>query len=237
MNSRRKFLVQGSLAATAVLALKPLETIARVTSPFTGASGSYSKLVFLHTANLNPSGEYKVIQYIKKIKNRNPGAILLKAGKDIKGETGQITYDVARQGSNDRSAISGDYKIINKGNLRTGVISANPGDSDVIQKINTLSAYLKKEKNCSVVVCLSGLGYENKNTPDDITLAKKSTHLDIIIGGHTQNFHPSPNIILNKKSEEVVIHSASEHTMAYGIIDIDLDDNGRKRQISFSGQA
>lgn len=233
MKSRRYFLIQGSLATTAMLALNPFTNIARAASTFSMFSGSYGKLVFLHTANLNPYSDYKAIQYIKDIKNNNANAILLKAGQDIQNETGPLTYDASIKGGNELSAITGDYKIITKGNIKTGLISAKPGDGDVIQKINTLSAYLKKEKNCTVVVCLSQLGYKNKNAADDITLANQSTHLDIIIGGHADNFQPLPVIALNRNNGEVIIHSASGDSFAIGNIEIDFDERGRKKHINF----
>ncbi len=236
MNSRRKFLIQGSLATTAVLALKPFNAIARATSPFTWLSGNNGKLVFLHTVNLNPTSDYKTIQYIKDIKNQTGNAILLKAGEDEQFEAGQLTYDVSVNGDYDLSVITGDYKIIKKGTIRTGIINARPGDSDVIQKINKLSACLKKEKNCSVVVCLSLLGYKNKNAPDDITLAKKSTDLDIIIAGHAKNFHMHPVIALNSNNGEVIIHSAAGDTTGFGKIEIDFDGRGQKMHISFTNK-
>jgi hypothetical protein len=234
MNTRRKFLIQGSMATTAVLALKPFTSIARIASPFTGPGSSNSQLVFLHTANMNPSLDYQVIKFIKEIKNNNANAILLKAGQDAQEETGRLTYDVSIHGSDDLSAITGDYKIVNKGNLRTGIISAKPGESDIIEKINTLSARLKKEKNCNIVVCLSSLGYKNKNAPDDLTLAKKSTHLDLIIGGHAKNFHAHPVLALNSNQEEVIIHSASGDPFGCGIIGIDFNGQGQKKHISFT---
>ncbi len=236
MNSRRKFLIQGSLATTAVLALKPFTAIARVTSPFTVLNNSNGKLVFLHTAPVNSYSKNKAIQYIKEIKNKNVNAILLKAGQDVQDETEQLAYDVSIHGSNDHSAISGDYKIINTGDMRTGIISAKPGESDIIHKINTLSAYLKKEKNCAVVVCLSQLGYKNMNATDDITLAEKSTHLDIIIGGHAKNYHQHPVIALNSNNGEVIIHSAAGDTTGFGKIEIDFDGRGQKKYVSFTNK-
>lgn len=236
MKSRRYFLKQGALATTAMLVVNPFTTIASAASSFTGLSGSYSKLVFLHTANLNASGNYQAIQYIKDIKNNKANAILLKTGQCRQGETCQLPYDVSIDGGNGLSAITGDYKIINKGNLRTGIISAKPEDSDVIQKINSLSAYLKKEKNCTVVVCLSRLGYKNKNTIDDITLANKSTHLDIIIGGHADNFHIHPIIAVNSNNGEVIIHSAAGDPAAFGKIEIDFNEQGQKKHISFTNK-
>lgn len=236
MHSRRKFIIQGSLATTAMLALKPFNAIAMAASPFTGLSGSYGKLVFLHTANLNPNCDSQVIQYIKDIKKSNANAILLKAGQNAEYETSQLAYDVSFNSDNALSVMTGDYKIINTGNIRTGIISAKPGDSDVIQKVNTLSAWLKKEKNCTVVVCLSRLGYKNRSTPDDITLAKQSTHLDIIIGGDAKNFQQHPMIALNSNNEEVVIHSAAGEPAVFGKIEIDFNEKGQKKHISFTNK-
>ena len=236
MTSRRKFLIQGSLATTAMLALKPFNALAGISSPFTGLANHSGKLVFLHTAAINNTGSNQLIQYITRIKNKNAGAILLKAGQISQDETSTLTYDASINGCNDSSAISGDYKIITKGNIKTGFISARPGDGNVIEKVITLSAYLKKEKNCSVVVCLSQLGYKNKNTPDDITLAKKSTHIDIIIGGHADNFQANPVIALNNCNCEVIIHAAAGDPTALGKIEIDFDEKGQKKYVSFNNK-
>jgi hypothetical protein len=236
--SRRYFLIEGGLAATAMFALRPFTGFAGAASPFTGLSNSCGrKLCFLHTGNINPVNDHPAIQYVTNIRNSNAHAILLKAGQINQDETARLVYDASINGSNDRSEITGDYKIITKGNIKTGVISAKPGDSDVVQKINHLSAYLKKEKNCTVVVCLSQLGYKNKNTPDDITLAKQSTHLDIIIGGHADNFHKHPVISLNNNNAEVIIHAAAGDPTAIGNIEIDFDEKGRKSYISFTNQS
>ena len=232
MNNRRKFLVQGTLATTAMFALKPLTSIGNTLSQITGFNGRYHKLAFLHTAHLNKSS-HAVIKYIQDIKSNNSNAILLNAGQD---ETGSLIYDASINGSNDLSAITGEYKIITKGNTRTGIISARPGENNVIQKVKTLSAWLKKEKNCTIVVCLSQLGYENKNTPDDITLAKESTHLDIIVGGHAENFQPHPVVALNSNRSEVIIHSASGNSFDCGKIEIGFDSQGRKNHIRFANE-
>jgi hypothetical protein len=147
MTSRRSFLIQGTLASTAVLAFKPLATIARATSYFTGVSGSYGKLAFVHTAHLNVHNKNKVIQYMHEIKNSHTNAILLKSGQDIEEEPGLIADAVSIDNGDAFSTINGDYKIVNKAGIKTGIIRAKEGDRNLIQKINSLSAYLKKEKN------------------------------------------------------------------------------------------
>ena len=236
MTSRRKFILQGSLATTAMLALKPLNAIAGASSPLTSLTSSSGKLVFLHTTGVATSGSQQLIQHITNIKNNNKGAILVKPGQVNEDETGTLVYDASINGGNDSSAISGDYKIITKGNIKTGFISAKPEDGNLVEKINTLSAYLKKVKNCSIVVCLSQLGYKNKNTMDDITLAQKSTQLDIIIGGHESNFPANPMISLNNNNKEVIIHAAAGDPTALGKIEIDFDERGQKRHVCFSNK-
>ena len=235
MKNRRHFLIQGTLATTAMLTLKPLTSISSVISKFTGFNGSYDKLAFLHTANLN-SNDHKVIKYIRDIKSNNRNTVLLHAGGTQQGETGLLTYDASINGNNDLSAITGEYKIITKGNTRIGVISARQGEKNIIQKIRMLSTQLKKEENCTVVVCLSQLGFKNKRSPDDIQLARGSADLDIIIGGHQENFHAHPIVALNSKNAEVIIHSASGNSLACGKIEIDFDELGRKNQVSFADQ-
>ena len=237
MKNRRYFLVQGTLATTAMFALKPLTSIGRTISQFTGFKGSHGKLAFLHTANLDNNSYNKVIKYIQDIKSNNANAILLNAGQSMQDKTGSLIYDASINGSNDLSAITGEYKIITKGNTRTGIISARPEENNIIQKIKTLSTWLKKEKNCTIVVCLSQLGYKNKNTPDDITLAKESTHLDIIVGGHAENFHMNPVVALNSNNSEVIIHSASGNSFDCGKIEIDFDGQGRKNHICFANHS
>lgn len=237
MKSRRYFLIQGSLATTAMFALNPLKSIARTASAFTWISGNSCKLILLHTAHPHAFNDYMVIQYIRDIRINNAHAILLDAGQTTRDESATLIYDASVNGVHDLSTITGDYKIITKGNIKTGLISAKPEDSDVIQKINSLSAYLKKEKKCAIVVCLSQLGYKNKNTPDDITLANKSTHLDIIIGGHHENFKAQPIIALNSNNGEVIIHSAAGDPFACGSIGIEFDGQGRKKYISFASQS
>jgi 2',3'-cyclic-nucleotide 2'-phosphodiesterase (5'-nucleotidase family) len=234
MNNRRNFLIQGTLATSAMIAIKPLQTIAAATSRFTGASGSYGRIVFLHTADMDTFSGEKLVRYIKEIKNNNTGTILLKAGHD---ETGALAYDASMNETDDLSLMATGYKIINKAGCRTGIITAMPGENDIFQRVNALSSFLKKEKNCAMVVCLSRLGYTNSGTPDDISLAKNSTHLDIIIGGHDKNFQPGPYIALNQKNEEVIIHSAFGDSGAIGKIEIAVDHKGRKKQVSFTDRS
>ncbi|MBI2729283.1 MAG: hypothetical protein HYX40_00750 [Sphingobacteriales bacterium] len=233
MNNRRDFLVKGSLAATAMFVLKPMETFAAEVPGFDLFGHTDNKLVFLHTNQLNAYGDYQVVQKIKTIKNENTNSILLKACSNNVDDKDLLHYDATIADST-AATINGDYKILQKGNIKTGIISALPGENNVIEKVNCFAAYLKKQKKCDIVVCLSQLGYKNNTAADDITLAEQSTHIDIIIGGHAENYHALPVIALNNQQAEVIIHAAGDNSFGYGKIDMDFDAKGRKKQVSFA---
>ena len=231
MHTRRKFLLQGSMATTALIALKPLKSFASKVYSLTGING-YGKLIFFHTAMPSSQNNLESIREISKIHRGN--SIVLHTGKvERHAENIQSAYDCCIDEINYQAVTTEGYKIISKGNIKTGIISAAAKDENVIQKVNDLSAFLKKEKGCTVVVCLSDMGFKNNNATDDISIAKKSKYLDFIIGGNTKNFHPQPVILLNENNEEVVIHTSAIGGVAFAKIAIDFDEHGKKKNISF----
>jgi len=58
--------------------------------------------------------------------------------------------------------------------------------------------YLKEEKTCDLIICLSHLGYDYESDKvSDVKIAKASEYLDLIIGGHTHTFMKKPAEINN----------------------------------------
>lgn len=97
-----------------------------------------------------------------------------------------------------------------------------------ISNANRVSAILKKELKCNVVVCLSHLGFEYKNTKiSDKILACESHYIDMILGGHTHTFLNEPWVGLNKKGKKVTVHQVGHSGIKLGKIDLILEANGR----------
>ena len=103
----------------------------------------------------------------------------------------------------------------------------------MVNRINHLSAFLKNEKDCHIVVCISELGYKNKNWVDDITLAGNSENIDIIVGRCATNSPGRPIIALNKKRAEVIIQHIENGEDALGKIKIGFNQSGCKHNVSF----
>ncbi|MDF1672869.1 MAG: metallophosphatase [Vicingaceae bacterium] len=92
--------------------------------------------------------------------------------------------------------------------------------NDPIEIANKKATYLKKEEHCNIVVCLSHLGYSYKsNKISDLIMAKQTSNIDIIIGGHTHTFLEKPTIIKNKENKATLINQVGWAGINLGRID------------------
>ena len=130
------------------------------------------------------------------------------------------------------------FKIFKKGGLKIGVfgigIELNGlvprlayGDTiynDPIEIANNTAAQMKKEK-CDLVICLSHLGfeYQDDQIASDKKLARNSSDIDIILGGHTHTFLEKPVIEKNKAKKNVLINQVGWAGVQLGRIDVDLN--------------
>jgi 5'-nucleotidase len=88
-----------------------------------------------------------------------------------------------------------------------------------------LERRLKEEEQCDLVICLSHLGYKYKNSqrPDDMTLAAKTKHTDLIIGGHTHTFLDKPSVVTNANGRDILVNQVGCFGVRLGRIDFYFD--------------
>lgn len=230
MNNRRKFLFNGSLAATALLTSGPLTTIANSISPVTGFRFNNNSLALAHTGNAVVSAS-ETLEQISKLKNKHANLIMLHAAD--KPAVTRPVYDASLHAGESFSVNENDYRIIYKGDIKTGIITASH-HTTAAESINALAKFLKQQKNCNLVVCLSQLGYTSATGLNDVDLAAASTHLDVIIGGHATNFCKRPVVMQNKNKEEVIINHAATNGLALRLVEIGFDNRGNKSQVAFT---
>lgn len=86
------------------------------------------------------------------------------------------------------------------------------------------SQILKQQEKCDLVICLSHLGYDysNPETFSDLMLARKTSGIDLIIGGHTHTFLEKPEEILNKEGKMVLVNQVGYAGLFLGRIDFYL---------------
>ncbi len=127
------------------------------------------------------------------------------------------------------------YKIFRRGDVRIGLFGLGVElkglvDPELyketkylnpIEIANDTALFLKQEKQCDVVICLSHLGYAyNTKKISDLSLASQSANIDLIIGGHTHTFLEKPTKVKNKVHKPVFINQVGWAGLHLGRIEI-----------------
>ena len=80
-----------------------------------------------------------------------------------------------------------------------------------------------------MVICISHLGHYYKDGKiSDISLARQSKHIDLIIGGHTHTFLNKAKFIKNKENKNVIVNQAGWGALALGRIDLKLSNKNKR---------
>jgi len=135
------------------------------------------------------------------------------------------------------------YRIIRRGKLKIGMtgvgielkglvpdnLYGNTKYLDPVQQVNVVAERLKKRESCDLVICLSHLGYKySENKVSDIILARETSYLDVIIGGHTHTFMDKPDVIKNKNGEDVIVNQVGWAGIRLGRLDFNFSKGNRK---------
>lgn len=128
------------------------------------------------------------------------------------------------------------YKIFNKNGIKIGIFGLGIELDGLVDKkayketvyhdpiavAQEMTKILKEEQKCELIICLSHLGFAYKNDPNkvsDINLAKKTKHIDLIIGGHTHTFLDKPVVEKNTEGKDVLINQVGCYGLNLGRID------------------
>ena len=136
------------------------------------------------------------------------------------------------------------WKIFKKAGIRIGVYGLgvkleglvsqthyeNTVFNDPVATAKEMENFLKNEKKCDLVICLSHLGHNYRdNRLSDMDIAAETSHTDLIIGGHTHFYIKEPAIVKNKAGKPVTVNLAWWGGMVLGQIDFVFERESRKR--------
>ncbi len=137
------------------------------------------------------------------------------------------------------------YKVFQKGGIKIGVFGlgielnglVDPSMFketkylDPIEISQDMTRILKEEEQCDLIICLSHLGYNYRNSEtkiSDLKLAAATKNIDLIIGGHTHTFLKKPTIVKNVENKNVLVNQVGCYGINLGKIDFYLDSNKNK---------
>ncbi|WP_034040283.1 bifunctional metallophosphatase/5'-nucleotidase [Wocania ichthyoenteri] len=137
------------------------------------------------------------------------------------------------------------YKTFKKGHIKIGVFGlgieldglVDPSMFketkylDPIEISQDMTRILKEEEQCDLIICLSHLGYNYRNSETkigDLNLATATKNIDLIIGGHTHTFLRKPTIVKNLENKNVLVNQVGCYGINLGKIDFYFDANQNK---------
>jgi 5'-nucleotidase len=129
------------------------------------------------------------------------------------------------------------YVILNRNGLKIGVFGLGPKleglvqankcegiiYNDPIRTADKVAAYLKNQEKCDAVICLSHLGYtpsSKEDTSCDVRLAKETSNIDVILGGHSHTFLKEPVIYKNAVGKDVPVSQMWKNGAYVGRMDL-----------------
>lgn len=145
------------------------------------------------------------------------------------------------------------YKIFNKNGIKVGIFGVGIELAGLVGKKNYgetvyqnpveiaqhYSDFLRNEKKCDLVICLSHIGYDYKDDPKKISdkiLASKTDGIDLILGGHTHTFLPEPQTFMNRAGKNVMVNQVGWAGLLLGKINFYFDKNKKVKNISWNNQ-
>ncbi len=125
--------------------------------------------------------------------------------------------------------------------LKRLVAKKNYGNAiynDPVKVALEMESFLKNEKKCDLVICLSHLGTEYEdNTISDVVLAPQTNYTDLIIGGHTHQIHlEKPMFLKNKVGEQVIVNQAWWGGLEVGKIDFVFERTKNRKKAVYTSQ-
>lgn len=145
------------------------------------------------------------------------------------------------------------YKVFKKGNIRVGIFGLgieleglvgkkHYGETKYLDPVEIAQHYadfLKNEKKCDLVICISHLGYDfgkDKEKMSDKKVAAQTSNIDLILGGHTHTFLPEPQVFVNKVGKNMLVNQVGWAGLLLGRIDFYFDDKKNIQNITWNNQ-
>ena len=145
------------------------------------------------------------------------------------------------------------YKVFNKNGIKVGIFGVGIELAGLVGKksygetvwqnpieiAQHYATFLRNEKKCDLVICLSHIGYDYKDNPRKISdkiLASQTDGIDLILGGHTHTFLREPQTFVNKSGKNVMVNQVGWAGLLLGKINFYFDKNKKVKNISWNNQ-
>lgn len=141
------------------------------------------------------------------------------------------------------------FKIFKRSGIKIGLYGVGIELEDLVSRVNygntvynnplvvarEMENFLKNDKKCDLVICLSHLGLRYRDgRVSDMDLAAETSCTDLILGGHTHSYLKKPLETENKLGEPVIVNQAWWGGLVVGKIDFVFEKSKRNKKAIYS---
>ena len=95
---------------------------------------------------------------------------------------------------------------------------------DPVEVTTRMVDVLRRQENCDVVICLSHLGWEVSEYPDDKFISQTSG-IDLVLGGHSHTYLKTLGYVTDKEGRLVPVDHEGKHAVFVGKMQLTLTRN------------
>ncbi len=93
---------------------------------------------------------------------------------------------------------------------------------DPVEVTTQMVDVLRRQEKCDVVICLSHLGWEVSEYPDDKFISQTSG-IDLVLGGHSHTYLKTLGYVTDKEGRQVPVDHEGKHAVFVGKMQLTLD--------------
>lgn len=128
------------------------------------------------------------------------------------------------------------YLIIKRNGVKIGVFALSPMMDGLVEKANCqgltyldpiaktqeMVSLLKGKMKCDMVICLSHIGWDSTNGPNDQEVFAKTRGVDLVLGGHSHTYADKVYYVTNLDGQQVPVDHQGKHGIWIGRLVVDL---------------
>ena len=95
---------------------------------------------------------------------------------------------------------------------------------DPVEVTTRMMDVLRRQEKCDVVICLSHLGWEVSEYPDDKFISQTSG-IDLVLGGHSHTYLKTLGYVTDKEGRQVPVDHEGKHAVFVGKMQLTLTRN------------
>ncbi|MGP1476498.1 MAG: bifunctional metallophosphatase/5'-nucleotidase [Phocaeicola sp.] len=128
------------------------------------------------------------------------------------------------------------YIILKRNGIKIGVFGLSPEIDGLIQASKCegvkyespktaaqhVAHFLKHNKKCDVVICLSHMGWKDLNDCD-FDWIPTTKDVDVVLGGHSHTYMKEPKLVKNANGVEIPVQQEGKHGAFVGVMKLVLE--------------